>query len=128
MKTRWRSLGLAVLAAAVLLTGCVAVVAGAAGAGAVAYTMGKLEARLDAPFDKVVPAANRALKQLQFADVSERQDALDAILRARTAEDKKVEVKISRVGPDSSNVKIRVGLIGDEARSLAILDKIKANL
>jgi hypothetical protein len=120
--------GLAALAAAVLLTGCVAVVAGAAGASAVAYTLGRLDARLDAPFEKAVPAASRALKQLQFADIKERQDALDAILQARTAEDKKVDVKVSRTGPDSSKVSIRVGLVGDEAKSLAILDKIKANL
>ncbi len=53
---------------------------------------------------------------------------LNAILIARTAEDKKIEIKVSRVGDITSRVQIRVGVFGNEVQSLAILDKIKANL
>ena len=120
-----------VLAAAMLaaaLTGCVAVVAGAAGAGTVAWVLGRLEVVLDANYEKAVTAANLAIKQFQFAKISEKKDALTAILIARTAEDKKVEIKVSKVGDQSSKVQIRVGFFGDEALSLTILDKIKTNL
>ena len=119
------------LAAAMLassLTGCVAVIAGAAGAGTVAWVQGRLEAVLDANYEKAVTAANLAIKQFQFAKISEKKDALTAILIARTAEDKKVEIKVSKVGDQSSKVQIRVGFFGDEALSLTILDKIKTNL
>jgi hypothetical protein len=119
------------LAAALLaasLTGCVAVVAGAAGAGTVAWVRGELEARLDASYEKAATAANLAIKQLQFAKISEKKDALTAILIARTAEDRKVEIKVLKVGDQSAKVQIRVGVFGDEALSLTILDKIRTNL
>ena len=128
MNPRWGFLWLGALAATVLLSGCVAVMAGAAGAGAVAYVRGGLEADLDAPYDKAVGASAQAIQQLQFVSVSERKDALDAVLLARTAEDRKIEIKISRRGPELSRVCIRVGVFGNEAKSLAILERIKANL
>ena len=55
-------------------------------------------------------------------------DALTAILIARTAEDRKVEIKVSKTGDQSAKVQIRVGFFGDEALSLTVLDKIKTNL
>jgi hypothetical protein len=128
MNPWWKFVGLAAVAATVLLNGCVAVMAGAAGAGAVAYVRGELQADLDAPYEKAVGAAGEAVHQLQFASISERKDALDAVLIARTAEDKKVEIKVSRSGRELSRVRIRVGVFGDEAKSLTILERIKANL
>jgi len=118
----------AVVAVLPLLSGCVAVLAGAAGAGTVAWVQGRLDAALDANFDKAEHAVDVAIGQLQFAKVSEKKDALTAIFIARTAEDKKIHIEVSRVGDVTSRVVIRVGTFGDEAKSLAILDKIKANL
>jgi hypothetical protein len=119
-------LGAVILAAS--LSGCVAVVAGAAGAGAVAYARGRLDAPLEADYDRAVRAANQAIKQLEFAKVSEKKDALEAILVARTAADRKVDIKVFKVSDQTSKVQIRVGFFGDETLSLTILDKIKINL
>ena len=111
--------------------GCVAVVVGA-GAGAavaaVAYVRGDLDATLNASFDKSIAAANKAVEQLQFVKVSQNRDALQAIIVARNAADKKIEFRIEKVGDGVTTLKIRVGVFGDEALSLAILDKVKANL
>ena len=129
MKTVWKyGMILAGLALLPLLSGCVAVLAGAAGAGTVAWVEGRLDATLDANFDQAEKAANRAVTQLQFVKVNEKKDALTATLIARTAEDKKIEIKVVRVGDTTSRVQISVGVFGDEGQSLAILDKIKANL
>jgi hypothetical protein len=129
MKTVWKyGMILAGLALLPLLSGCVAVLAGAAGAGAVAWVEGRLDATLDANFDQAEKAANRAVTQLQFVKVNEKKDALTATLIARTAEDKKIEIKVVRAGDTTSRVQISVGVFGDEGQSLAILDKIKANL
>ncbi len=129
MKIVWKSwVILAVVALLPLLSGCVVVLAGAAGAGTVAWVQGRLDAALDANYDKAEKAVNLAVTQMQFAKVSEKKDVLNAILIARTAEDKKIEIKVSRVGDVTSRVQIRVGYFGDEAQSLAILDKIKTNL
>jgi hypothetical protein len=124
-----RSLLLAVCAAAALAgsTGCVVVAAGA-GAGAVAYVRGDLDTTVNADYEKVVSAAREAVSELEFAKVSDNKDALKAVLVSRTAQDKKVEITLQNTGKKITNVKIRVGVFGDEQLSISILDKIKSNL
>lgn len=113
---------------ATLQSGCIVVAAGAAGAGAVAYIRGELQATLSQTLEATDQAANKALTQLQLVKINETKDAFIAILTARTADDKKVEIKLTKVSAESTKVQIRVGVFGDETRSMAILDKIKANL
>lgn len=110
------------------LTGCFAVVAaGAAGTG-VAWYRGQLEANLDHNIDAVFTAAQKALTQLEFANISNQKSSVDAQLVSRTALDKKVEIKLEKVTDRSTKVIIRVGVFGDETLSMSILDKIKAAL
>jgi len=124
-----RVVGAALLAVALLFqTGCLVAAAGAAGAGTVAYIRGELSSTLDAPYEKVVRASNRGIQQLEFAKISENKDALTAILISRTADDKKIEVKVTKVTDSSTRIQIRVGVFGNEALSLTVLDKIKENL
>jgi ABC-type Na+ efflux pump permease subunit len=119
---------LMVMAVLPLLSGCVVVLAGAASAGTVAWVEGRLDSPLDANFDRAEQAVNRAVEQLKFVKVNEKKDALNAILIVRTAEDKRVEIKVIRVGDMTSRVQIRVGVFGDKGQSLAILDRIKGDL
>ncbi len=127
--TTLRRLAAALLAAAALaiLPGCIAVAAGA-GAGVVAYVRGDLETTAPTDYLRVVESARRALKDLEFTKVSDNKDALKAVLVARTALDKKVEVTLTNSGKKLTSIKIRVGVFGDEQLSLAILDKIKSGL
>jgi hypothetical protein len=112
-----------------ILTGCVVAVAGAAaGAGAIAYVRGELETSLDQNYSKVVDATRAGLKDLEYAKISEKKDAIDAELIYRTALDKKITIKLSKVTEKTTKVKIRVDLLGDEALSMTILEKIKSNL
>ena len=124
-----RELFVALLVAIFLISmpGCIAAAAGA-GAGAVAYSYRNLESNLEEDYNKVVDAARLAIKELEFAKVSENKDSLNAVLMARTALDKKVVITITNSGKKLTNIKIRFGLLGDEQLSLAILDKIKAGL
>ena len=109
------------------LSGCLAVAAGA-GASAVAYVRGDLETNLHTDYNRVVDSARNAINELEFAKVSENKDALKAVIVARTAMDKKVEITIVNSGKKLTNIKIRVGLFGDEALSMSILDKIRTGL
>lgn len=110
------------------LTGCVAVVAaGAAGTG-VAWYSGRLEANLDQNIEAVFAASQKALNQLEFANISNKKSTVDAQLVSRTALDKKVEITLQKVTDRSTKVMIRVGVFGDETLSMSILDKIKAAL
>lgn len=111
-----------------LQQGCVAVVAGAGAGAAVAYVRGDLDTTLETGLDKGVDAVNGAISQLKFAKVSEKKDALEAIVIARNAADKRIEIRLEHQGARLTKLKIRVGVFGDEALSLAILEKIKSNL
>lgn len=122
------ALAAASLGVLVLTSGCVAVAAaGAAGAG-VAWIRGSLETNLDRDLDRSYRAAQSALRDLEFAVLSERKSGVDAALVARTALDKKIEIILKQAGPKTTQVSIRVGIFGDEQLSLAILDRIKAGL
>ena len=111
------------------LSGCVVAAAGvAAGAGAIAYVRGELATSLDHDFSKVVEATRTALKELEYSKVTEKKDGMEAEFIYRTALDKKVTIKLNQVTEKTTKVQIRIDLLGDEALSLAILDKIKATL
>lgn len=118
-----------VLAAATLLqTGCVIVAAGAAGAGTVAYIRGELEGTLPAGLPASLQAARASIEQLKLIKISDKEDALTGVVVARTADDKRIEIKFSAVGDGITKVQIRVGVMGDKIVSTAILDRIKGNL
>jgi hypothetical protein len=122
----------AVVTAALLvlsaMSGCLAVAAGAGAGATVAYVRGDLDTTLSANLELSDRAANSALTQLQFAKISESKDALQAIIIARNAADKKIELHLERLADDATKLKIRVGTFGDDALQATILEKVKANL
>ena len=109
-------------------TGCVAVAAAGAAGASVAWIRGALEVNLEDSLDDVYGATRKAIRGLEFAPVNERKSGVDATVVARTALDKRVEVILKRVGDKTTHVSIRVGVFGDEAMSLSILDRIKGGL
>ena len=125
--TLWLLAG-ASLATAGTTSGCFAVAAGAGAGAAVAYMRGDLDTTLNAGFEKSVQAANSAIIQLQFAKVSENKDALQAIIIARNAADKKIELRLDKLADDATKLKIRVGTFGDDALTQSVLEKVKSNL
>jgi len=114
------------LMAAVMLaaTGCL-LLAGAAGGGAAAvYYEGNLQQTLSADLDTCHVAAERALADLKLRATKNRADAVTAHLESEYADGKHVWVNMEAVGK-ATQVTVRVGLLGDKERSLAILDGIK---
>ena len=95
---------------------------------AIAYVRGDLDATLSVPLESALRATNRAVTQLEFSNVSERKDFLLAIVVARNAADKKIEIRLERDADSTTKMKIRVGAFGDEALALATYTKISANL
>lgn len=95
---------------------------------AIAYVRGDLDATLSVSLEGALRAANRAVAQLEFSKVSERKDALQAIVISRNAADKKVEIRLERVAETETKLRIRVGAFGDEALAVATYAKISANL
>jgi Protein of unknown function (DUF3568) len=122
-----KAFSIATAAAALSLAcGCLVIAAGAAGAGTVAYVRGELDATVGSDYERVIDASNRALDQVQFVRISEKRDAFSAVIIARTAEDKKVEIRLTKEGDRLTKVQIRIGVFGNEERSRVILEKIQA--
>ncbi|HWA26552.1 MAG TPA: DUF3568 family protein [Lacunisphaera sp.] len=109
-------------------SGCVAVVAAGAGAGAVAYVRGEMNTTVESDLGTVFASAQKTLADLEFAKINDHKSGVDALLVARTALDKRVEIKLTKVTDRLTKVQIRVGVMGDQDISLTILDKIKARL
>jgi hypothetical protein len=121
------ALGLGLVLAS-LQSGCVVVAAGAAGAGAVAYIRGEVVSNLEQNVDAVFAATDRALGKMELVRVSDNKTSVDAQLLARTALDKRVEIRLTRVSDKLTKVQIRVGVLGDQYLSITLLEKIKAEL
>lgn len=116
------------LAGLAALTGCVSTVTPITGGGVATYELGALDTTLSVDFNQAVEAGRRAVKELEFTKVSDNKDAYAALLVARTALDKKVVITLTNSGKNLTSIKIRVGRIGDQQLSIAILEKLRAGL
>ncbi len=129
MKKHLLILSLVATLVAVLTSGCAALAVGAAaGAGVAAYKSGELISTEAASIDKTWVATEKAFKELQLLGEAKEKDGLAARVEATGAGDKRIIVKMRNQGDKLTEVRIRVGLFGDEGYSRKILEKIKSNL
>ncbi len=120
---------LSVFLAAVMLlpiaTGCIPLLAGAAGgAGTAAWLSGKLVQEFHSSYEDTINASKRALSELDLdVDKETRQDTVTQ-LRSKYSDGREVWVDIHKVTETSSRVEVRVG-IGDKEAANSILKKIE---
>ena len=128
MNTRW----VLVLSVAVCsLPGCALFLIGggaAAGAGAVAYSRGQLRSVQETPFERAWDAAQDAMRDLGFVVTHQEKDPDSAKLLARTKDNEEVEIHLKEETTTGTEIRIRVGWLGNEALSNVILEKIKQHL
>jgi hypothetical protein len=111
-------------------SGCLAVAVGAGAAGTVAYLAGDLETDVSESIDTLYVASRQALEDLELPLIEgkTRKDALSAILVARDAQDKRVEVRLKSISDTMTELSIRVGTFGDETKAQLIYRQILKNL
>ena len=111
--------------------GCVALVVGAAvGAGGFAFIKGNLEQNLDHPVKEVYNASLETLDKLEI-DIYKKtlETHLGVIYGYTQGQDKKrVKITIQSLTEKASNIKVRVGFVGDESKSIEILEAVKKAL
>ena len=111
------------------LSGCAAVViGGAAGVGTYAYIRGELKTAENATLDRAWSASQAAMEDLQFKITTRQKDAIEGLLIARTAADKKIEINLKKLSDSTTEIRIRVGTFGDEDLSRLIIQKIEKRL
>ncbi|MFV1995088.1 MAG: DUF3568 family protein [Verrucomicrobiales bacterium] len=120
--------GLLALLSLILLPGCAVVAVGAAGATAVAYAKGDLEADLNAPLTQTIAATDSALYYLRLMKVDEKRTVDGVTMTIRDPDDKKVVIRLSPTSPSVTHISIRVDTFGNEARSNQILSEIEYSL
>lgn len=127
-----RVTGAVAVAACVWAAGCAAaVVAGAAAAGVAGtyvYTRGRLESVEQAPLDRLYDATVRTMHDMEFTVTEQAKDALGARVVARRADRTDIRIDLERRTDDTTELGIRVGLLGNEQVSAEILSRIRENL
>jgi len=120
---KFRFLTLALLAASALMFGACTHVREAT-SDAVAWVRDALQTTVDSSLADTVKATSKALKNLQFAAIATKSDAISGIVTAKTARDEKIAVTITSVTPTQTRLDIRVGSFGDKPVSQRILSEI----
>lgn len=106
-------------------TGCFGLLlVGGAGTGAIAYVTGELRSTERAPLREVDAACAAAVDVLGYDEVETEREANRIRWRARTASGEPVTIRLVAKGPESTDVGIRIGVFGDEAKSRLVLEEI----
>jgi hypothetical protein len=120
---------LAVLLTFSTMPGCVALAVGAAGGAAgVVYVKGRLVDKVNAPVERVYNATLAMLNAKGLPIREKRVDISSANVRSEYANDDDIRIEIDAITSEVSEIRIRVGLTGDQDRSLDLLEGIKARL
>lgn len=116
------------LAGTILATGCVAILAGAAGAaGGIVYTKGQLETYEPKTFAEVATAIRQMANTSSFTDTAITLADGKFSLRAKDMDDVTVWITADRKGEAITRLRIRHSVMGNEAEARRLLDAIRAN-
>ena len=114
-----------------MIQGCLLLAVGAgagAGAATVAYVKGELKTTYAASLNRTWDATLSALKDLRINVYSSKKDAIEGSIEATKADGTKVKITLEPAGPDTTSVRIRVGIFGDEEASRVINRQIASKL
>ncbi len=114
-----------------MLQGCLLLAVGAgagAGVATVSYVKGELRTTYAASLNRAWEATLSALKDLQLNVRSSKKDATEGDIEATKADGTKVKINLEPTGPDTTSVRIRVGMFGDEEASRIIDRQIASRL
>lgn len=116
-------------AAAACAQGCIAAAAGAAaGYGAYEYNDGEYTGVVGAPLDRAWRATLTTLEQTGATIKSKVRERAGGRIRAARADGTRVQIDLSIQSGDFTRLSIRIGVLGDEPASRALVAKIKGNL
>ena len=103
-------------------------VGAAAGAGGYAWVQGGLEQNLNASAEKVHDAVAHSLNKLGLSIIEDHHDKLKGKVVAEFSDGQNVTVEVNALTERTTKLKIRVGVLGDKAKSEMILNEVKKNL
>lgn len=123
-----RILSSLIILSCLLFSGCVALLAGGAGAGAATYVAGQLNTTIEKDIDTVWLATRDAVDDLRFDVKIANQDAAVGKIVSKNAVGDEITIYLKRVSPNITELSVRVGLLGDRTQSELILSKINGRI
>jgi hypothetical protein len=120
--------GVAVLAGLLFCQGCGRSVRDSQGNVEARISYGTLRATLDRGIDRVFAAVQGAVNDLGLTTITARQDSIAAEVLARDAQQQNITIRLDALSPDRTELSMRVGMLGDENKSLVIFREIQENL
>ncbi len=122
-----------ILSAVVASAGCALFAAGAGvavGVGGAEYYRGELKQAYAAPMEKAWNASLAAAGELKMKTTEKSIDNLDQnrVIKGSTEEGKDFQIALEALAKDVTMVKVRVGILGDEASSKKIQEAVAKNL
>ncbi len=112
-----------------ITSGCAAIVVGAAAGGAaVGYYRGWLTDQIPVAVPKAFEATKSGLKELKLPVYKARYDQIRATVNSELADGTNVYIKLKATEGGTTEIKIRVGTIGDKDSSHRILRAIKKHI
>jgi len=130
MFKKWGRVAL-MLCLAVQISGCAGaalVAGGVVGAGGVVYVKGRLQEQLNSPLAKVHEATLAALKDFELPVGEDKKDMFVAKVRSQLANGDPIWIELCSLSEKSTEITIRVGILGNETRSRRLLGKIRGHL
>jgi len=97
----------------------------AAGVGGYKYIKGALVVLYEAPYIQTWDASLRALEEMGLKIEKAEHDLTTGEIKARRADGKQVILSFEYKSARTTQVKIRVGIFGDEDASMVIKEKIR---
>lgn len=110
-------------------TGCFGLLlVGGAGTSAIAFATGELRSTEPTALHALDAACATAVDVLGYDEVETDREADRIRWRARTASGDPVDIRLLAKGPESTELRIRIGVFGDEGKSRLVLEQIHQSL
>lgn len=117
------------LLASATQSGCGALLlVGGAGTSAIAFATGELRSQEEHSLTALDQACALAVEALAYDEIETEREEDRIRWRARTAGGDPVDIQLISKGPEETELRIRVGVFGDETRSRLVLEQIHQSL
>lgn len=117
------------LTPAILGTGCGALLlVGGAGTSAIAYAIGDLRSEEQTSLAELDLACGAAIESLGYGQIVVTRETEKIRWQARTPGGEPVDIRLAERGPARTQLRIRVGVFGNEAQSRLVLEQIHQSL
>ncbi len=128
MRTRSITILLCLLVAS-LGTGCgLFLLVGGAGTSAIAFATGELRSMEASSLAAVDAACESAINTLGYDEIEKTSQPGNIRWKAVTASRDPVDIHLVEKKPEQTELRIRIGVFGDEARSRLVLEQIHQSL